>query len=89
MKNDVYNLVTINDGKSDSAAIVRIFSEMAAGRLKSDLRLLNYYDEVPVSYPATIASVDVDSVELTIHENQAVLLKLHNSTLLKLSLIHI
>jgi hypothetical protein len=88
MKSDVYNLVTINDGKSDGAAIVKILSEMAAGRLKSDLRLLNYYDEVPVSYPATIVSVDVDSVELTIHENQAVLLKLHNSTLLKSKHFH-
>jgi len=83
MKNDIYHLVTVNDGASDSAAILKVFSEMEAGRLKSDFMLLNYYDEVPVSYGSTITSVEEDSVELKVHEHQALILKHDNSTLIK------
>lgn len=83
MKSDIYHLVTVKDGASDSAAILEVFAEIAAGRLKNDLMLLNYYNEVPVSYGSTIAVIDGDSVELKIHEHQAVLLKHDNSTLIK------
>lgn len=83
MKNDVYNLVTVNDGKTDAAAIIKVFSEMAAGRLKCDLKLLNYYDEVPVCYPSTIKAVENDSVELAVHEHQALVIKYDSSTLIK------
>jgi hypothetical protein len=88
MKKDVYNLVTVNDGKSDSAAIVRVFSEMAAGRLKCDLQLINYYCEVPVSYASSITAVEKDSVELAVHEHQALVIKHHNSTLIKSKHFH-
>jgi len=83
MKSDIYNLVTVKDGKSDNAEIVRVFSEIAAGRLKSDLKLLNYVDEVPVSFGATINIVERESVELEVHEHQAVIIKRDNSTLIK------
>jgi hypothetical protein len=88
MKSDVYNLVSVSDGKSDAAAILKVFSEMAAGRLKCDLRLLNYYDEVPISYGTTITIVDNDSVELAVHEHQAVIIKHDKSTLLKSKHFH-
>ena len=83
MNNDIYRLVTVKDGTSDTAAIVKVFSDMAAGRLKCDLRLLNYYDEVPISYSSTVATVDKDSVELAVHEHQALIMKQDNNTLLK------
>jgi hypothetical protein len=88
MKKDVYNLATVNDGKSDSAAIVKVFSEMAAGRLKCDLQLINYYCEVPVSYASTITSVEKDSVELAVHEHQALVIKRDNGTLIKSKHFH-
>lgn len=88
MKKDVYNLVTVNDGKSDTTAIVKVFSEMAAGRLKCDIKLLNYYDEVPVCYASTITSVENDSVELAVHEHQALVIKHDNSTLIKSKHFH-
>ena len=84
MKNhDVYQLASVSNGQADSASILKTFSEMATGRLKCDLRLLNYYQEIPVSYGATIRAVDNDSVELSVHEHQAVLIKRDNSTLIK------
>ena len=83
MKTDIYRLVTVKDGKTDTANIARVFSEIATGRLKLDLQLLNYYREVPVSYGATIVTVESDSVELTVHENQAVVMKQDKATLVK------
>jgi hypothetical protein len=88
MKNDVYHLVTVEDGKSDDAAILKVFSAIATGRLKCDLKLLNYYDEVPVSYGSTMISVNNDSVELAVHENQAVIMKHDMSTLIKSKHFH-
>ena len=88
MRKDVYNLVTVADGKSDADAIVKVFSDMASGRLKCDLKLLNYYDEVPVSYPSVIMAVEDDSVELAVHEHQALVIKHDNSTLIKSGHFH-
>ena len=56
---------------------------MATGRLKCDLKLINYYDEVPVSYGSTITSMEVDSIELAVHEYQALVMKHDKSTLIK------
>lgn len=83
MAQDHYQLVTINDGKSDADAIVRTLSDVLAGRLKSDLTLLNYCNEIPVNYSTTINAVENDSVELSVHEHQALILKQNNSTLIK------
>jgi len=83
LNSDIHHLVTVNDGKSDTAEIIRVFSEIAAGRLKSDLKLLNYVDEVPVSYGSVLNSVSDDSIELAVHEHQAVIMKHHKSTLVK------
>ena len=82
-KNEVYHLVTVDNGMTDTASILRVFSKMTTGSLTSDIKLLNYYHEVPVNYGATISSIDKDSVELSVHENQAVVIKHDNSTLIK------
>jgi len=82
MKSDVYHLVTVDDGKSDVAAIIKVFSEMASGRLACDLKLLNYYNEVPVSFGTTIITVENDRVELVIHEHHALIIKHDKSTLI-------
>jgi hypothetical protein len=88
MKKDIFHLVTIKDGVSDSAAIINVFAEMAEKRLKCDIQLLNYYDEVPITYCASITSLEKDSLELSIHEHQAVVMKHDNSTLIKSKHFH-
>ncbi len=88
MKSDVYNLVTVNDGKADTAAIMMVLSEISKGRLKSDLKLVNYCDEVPVIYGATINEVNKDSVELAVHEHQTVIMKHDKSTIIKSKHFH-
>ena len=82
-KEDLYRLVTIDNGQADTASIIKIFSEMELGHLKCDISLLNYFNEVPVNYGATICTIDKDSIELSVHEHQAVLIKYKNSTLIK------
>ena len=82
-KSDLYRLVTIDNGQTDTASIIKIFSEMEVGNLKCDISLLNYFNEVPVNYGATICTIGKDSVDLSVNEHQAVVIKLDNSTIIK------
>jgi hypothetical protein len=88
MNSDIYHLVTVENGQADAAAILQVFSRMAAGTLKYDLRLVNYYDELPVSYGSTLMGAESDSIELAVHEQQALIMKKDKSTLLKSSHFH-
>jgi hypothetical protein len=88
LKNDLYHLVTVKDGKSDTAAIIDVLLKISTGRLKCDLTLLNYYDEVPITYSSTLTTVEKDSIELAVHEHQAVIIKEHKSTLIKSKHFH-
>lgn len=80
---DLYHLVTIADGQKDSAAIMEIMQKIHDGKLKNDLNLLNFIREVPVSFKATLENVADDRVELSVHQNQAVMLKHDKFTLIR------
>ncbi|HEY3309108.1 MAG TPA: PilZ domain-containing protein [Desulfuromonadaceae bacterium] len=82
---DLFNLVTIVDGQKDSAAIVEIFQKIYDGKLRNDLKLLNFLREMPVSFGATLDGVSEDSVDLTVHQNQAVMMKQDKFTLIRSS----
>lgn len=84
-KSDIYRLATLEDGKADADAILRVFAEIASGTLKNDLRFLNYYHEVPVCYPATVQSVEGDSVEFLVHEHQGMVIRHDRYALVKSS----
>lgn len=79
---ETFQIVSIKDGKQDLEAILHILREIKAGRLKNDLKLLNYYHEVPISYAASIETVDADCLEVTAHQAQAVVLGLQKQVLL-------
>lgn len=80
---DYYKLVTLEDGQKDSDAIVRVFKEIHEGLLPCDLKLLNYYREVPVSFNATITGVMDDRIDMNVHQNQAVVMKHAKQCLIK------
>jgi c-di-GMP-binding flagellar brake protein YcgR len=80
---DHYQLVTVNNTQQDSLAIVAKLQAIQAGQLVNDLRLLNYYNEIPVSYPASVDYVEGDMVDLTVHQNQAVVMKFERKTIIK------
>jgi len=80
---DLYQLVTVADGQRDSDAILEVLHKIYDGELKSDLKLLNYIREVPVSFSATLENVAADRVEMSIHQNQAVMMKHDKFTLIR------
>lgn len=82
---DLYHLVTVADGQKDSAAIMEVMQKIYDGKLKNDLNLLNFIREVPVSFKATLENVADDRIELSVHQNQAVMLKHDKFTLIRSS----
>ena len=80
---DHYQLMSKNGAREDSAEIVAILQKMHRGELPADLRVLNYYEEIPVSYPASIDYLEEDMVDLTVHQHQAVVMKFEKKTILK------
>ncbi len=80
---DTYQIVTQTNGKEDAAAIMAVLQAIKSGTVRNDLKLLNYYNEVPVSYGVTIDSIEGDAVELTVHQAQAAVLGLQKQTLIK------
>lgn len=80
---DTYQIVTQANGKEDTAAILAVLQKIKDGILKNDLKLLNYYHEVPVSYGVTIESIEGDAVEFTVHQAQAAVLGLQKQSLMK------
>jgi len=88
MKSQHYKLVTIADGKTDADAIRGVFAGVLSNQLRNDLVLVNYYDEVPVTYSSAVTGLEEDGVELSVHEHQALIMKYDKSTLIKSSHFH-
>ncbi len=82
---DLYTLVTIADGRKDSEAITEILQNIHSGRLKDDLKLLNFIREVPVSFSAKLENVARDRAELIVHQSQAVIMRHDKYTLIRSS----
>ena len=82
---DLYRLVTVADGRKDSAAIMDVLQKIYDGKLRNDLKLLNFIREVPVSFSATLENVADDRIELSVHQNQAVMMKHDKFTLIQSS----
>lgn len=79
---DTFQIVSIKDGKQDSMSVIQTLEQMSSGKLKNDLRLLNYYHEVPISFPAKIDKIVDDCLECTVHQAQSVALGIQKQTLL-------
>lgn len=80
---DFFHVVTLEDGRKDSDAIIKVFQDIQSGVLPCDLKLLNYYREIPVSFGATITNVMDDRIDVNVHQNQAVVMKHAKQTLIK------
>jgi hypothetical protein len=80
---DTYNYITVEDVQRDEKAILNVLKGIHDGRLKNDLRLLNYYKEIPVSYEAKISHIDSDLVEMHVHQHQAVVMYVEKISFLK------
>ncbi len=83
--NDYYQLVTVSDAREDNRQILETLAAIKKGTLSNDLRLLNYYRSIPVNFGATVEFIDGDTVELSVHQQQAVVMHLEKQTFLKSS----
>lgn len=80
---DHYQYVNVANVREDSAEIVSILGRIYRGELPSDIRLLNFYEEIPVNYPARIEYLEDDMVDLSTHQHQTVVMKLEKKTIIK------
>jgi len=80
-----YQRFQIAGETEDSARILATLTAIMEGKLPNDLRLVNYFHEVPLSYAATIVSVAPGAVELEVHQHQAVAISLSKLTVIKSS----
>lgn len=80
---DYYQLFTVDDVQRDEAAILAVLAAMRDKRIPNDLKLLNYFNEIPVSYPAGIDYLEDDVLELTVHQTQLVAIAEQKMTFLK------
>lgn len=78
---------TIDKGTYDSfiKEIIRDFEDLHTGKLRNDLKLLNYYKGVPISYGANILEVDKEVLVVSAHETQLAVLENDMRTLMKSS----
>ncbi|QXE90159.1 PilZ domain-containing protein [Geomonas subterranea] len=86
--NDIYQRLHLASEAQDQAEIIATLSAIKAGKLKNDLRLLNFYREVPVSYGAEVLTVEEHDAELAVNQIQAVVIAHEKLTVLKSSHFH-
>ncbi|WP_224983867.1 PilZ domain-containing protein [Geomonas agri] len=83
--NDIYQRLQVTGETQDLAEIIATLDAIKAGKLKNDLRLLNFYREVPVSYGAEVLTVEEHDAELQVNQIQAVVIAHEKLTVLKSS----
>lgn len=83
--NDTYQRLQLTGEAQDTAEIIATLAAIRNGELKNDLRLLNFFREVPVSYGAEVLTVEPDAAELLVHQIQAVVIDQEKVTVLKSS----
>jgi hypothetical protein len=79
-----FDIVTIVDGKTDCDEILSILIDISNGRRTNDLKLVNYFQEMPISY----GNIALDecrggTLTLTLHQNQTAVIAHQKQTILK------
>jgi hypothetical protein len=83
--NDLYHKLQLVGEQEDRAQILAVLASIQQGRLKNDIKLLNFYREIPVSYEADVLTVEESHAELEVHQVQAVVISFEKITVLKSS----
>lgn len=81
--NDTYQKIELAGPEADQQEILSCLEDIRSGRLVNDLKLVNYYREIPVSYSADVLTVEENSVEFLVHQIQAVAISLEKVAILK------
>jgi hypothetical protein len=83
--NDMYQRIQLTGEEEDHAEILAILAGVKDGRLNNDLKLLNFFREIPVSYGGQVLTVEEHHAELQVHQIQAVVISFEKMTVLKSS----
>jgi hypothetical protein len=83
--NDLYQRIQLAGEQQDQKDILACLEDIQQGRRPNDLKLVNYYQEIPVSYAADILTIEETSVEFLVHQVQAVAISMEKVTILKSS----
>jgi len=81
--NDLYQRIELAGEQEDAAEILATLAAIRDGRLQNDLKLLNFFKEIPVSYGANVLTVEENYAELEAHQIQAVVISFDKITVLK------
>ncbi len=82
-----YKQMTVHSAQKDEAAIIKALTAIMHNKFPNDLILLNYYNDMPISFGANIEHIDHGIVAMTVHSFQAVSMILQNTTFLKSDLL--
>ena len=82
-----YEMLTVRNAQEDNEAIIKIMSAIMYNSLLNDLVLLNYYNDMPISFGATVEHIDNGIVVLSVHSFQAVSMLLEQMTFVKSELL--
>jgi PilZ domain len=67
----------------DQAEIISILKRELLKHPKYEVRLINYYKGLPVSYPAQLISIERDTIELDVYPQQAVVMAEQHCTFVR------
>jgi hypothetical protein len=81
----MYQRTRLAGEENDVPEILAVLSEIRKGRLPNDLKLLNFFRQMPVNYEATVLTVEENDAELLANQVQAVVISLDRMTVLKSS----
>ena len=85
---DQYKRIVLKSIDEDEIEIIQILEGIRKKRLKDDLRLLNYYQNLPVSFGADVVSIDRGLVELSVTQTQAIVIAAQRTTFVRSSHLH-
>jgi hypothetical protein len=76
-------LLTVEDVQKDEASIIKVLSAIMDSTLPNDIKLLNFYRELPVSFGVSIESVDRGVVQMKVHEMQVASMLMQKGTFIR------
>ncbi len=82
-----YQQLTVRNPQEDNAEIIKALSVIRYNNLLNDLMLLNYYNEMPISFGAAVEHIENGIVVMAVHSFQAVSMMMQNMTFIKSSLL--
>jgi hypothetical protein len=82
-----YQLLTVQNARKDEETILKALGAIRSGKRPNDLLLLNYYNDLPISFGASIEYIDRGIVVLMVHSFQAAAMLMQEMTFIKSDLL--